>query len=387
MSLDKEKSKYCIFTLILILKNASLQIDQIKEILQKSKTFIKNNYNDNRKECDELLRVSFEILNKNNMKSFGKKYFLEFKNLLTSLNFENIKAFILYFSYHLNDFNEIDEILNQIIIKTEFVDRNENLDFNLYCFYKGNIFLIKKNYNLAAFSYLCSLVHLLNSRENCIDDAQISIIKRLSLLNQIVDSEIKKMINEVFYQFSKLKMYNEVNKYIEIVIDNNDAEKNFENFFESRKNDFNKCKISGLAKIALNEYYLNKVKKQLKYYNRIKLTKLQKEVQIEFNKLINIIFYGIYNNKINVQYDEVEDILEIFNDGENINKELEEVKNCYSLLTKALTNIYLFDKNKVEEIQNFEKLSVEQKNQLLLKKHNKNEEIGIEDEMEGINEF
>ena len=195
------------------------------------------------------------------------------------------------------------------------------------------------------------------------------------------------MINEVFYQFSKLKMYNEVNKYIEIVIDNNDAEKNFENFFESRKNDFNKCKISGLAKIALNEYYLNKVKKQLKYYNRIKLTKLQKEVQIEFNKLINIIFYGIYNNKINVQYDEVEDILEIFNDGENINKELEEVKNCYSLLTKALTNIYLFDKNKVEEIQNFEKLSVEQKNQLLLKKHNKNEEIGIEDEMEGINEF
>ena len=347
------------------------------------------NYENYKNECDELLRFCFEVLNRdlNNMKSFGKKYFLQFKNLLTSLKFECIKAYILYFSYHLNDFEEIDEILNQIIIKTDFVDRNESLDFNLYCFYKGNIFLIKKNYNLAAFSYLCSLVHLLNSHENCVDDAQINMIKRLCLLSQIVDFEIKKMIVDVFYKFSKLKMYNEVNKYIEITIDNNENEKNFENFFENKKNDFNKNKISGLAKIALNEYYLNKVKKQLKYYNRIKLTKLQKIVQIDFNKLINIIFYGIYNNKINVQYDEVEDILEIFNDGENINKELEEVKNCYSLLTKALTNIYLFDKNKIEEINNFENLSVEQKNQLLLKRNHRNEdEIGMEDEMD-MNEY
>lgn len=345
------------------------------------------NYNNLKNECNELLRACFEIIN-TKLKSIGKSYFLQFKNILTPLNFENIKAYILYFSYHSNDYNEIDDILSQIIIKTDFVDRYESLDFNLYCFYKGSIFLIKKNYNLAAFSFLCSLVHLLNSHENCIDDAQIGIIKRLSLLYQIVDDNIKKIIYDIFCQFSKLKYFNEVNKYIEICIDN-DIDKKFEIFFENRKNDFTKSKISGLAKIALNEFYLTKVKKQLKYYNRIKLTKLQKIVQIDFNKLVSIIFYGIYNNKINVQYDEVEDILEIFNEGESINKELKEIKNYYSLLTNAIGNVYLFDKNKLEEIKIFENLSVEQKNQILMKKHRNrdDDEMGIEDEIEGINEL
>ena len=353
------------------------------------KEFITKNYNNLKNECNELLRVCFEKLNSNSkLKSMGKKFFLQFKNFLTPLNFECIKAFILYFSYHLNDYNEIEEILSQIIIKTDFVDRNESLDFNLYCFYKGSIFLIKKKYNLAAFSFLCSLVHLMNSHENCIDDAQIGIIKRLCLLYQIVDDNIKKMIYEIFSQFSKLKYFNEVNKYIEICVDN-DVDKKFEFFYENRKNDFAKNKISGLAKIALNEFYLNKVKKQLKYYNRIKLTKLQKIVQIDFNKLISIIFYGIYNNKINVQYDEVEDILEIYNEGENVNSELNEIKNCYSLLTNAIGNVYLFDKKKIEDIKTFENLSVEQKNQILMKKHRNrdDDEMGMEDEMEGINEF
>ena len=363
-----------------------MDLQQILSFLELGKEFIIKNYNNLKNECNELLRASFEIINKNKIN--GKSYFMQFKNCLTPLNFECIKAYILYYSYHLNDYNGIDDILSQIIIKTDFIDRYESLDFNLYCFYKGSIFLIKKNYNLAAFSFLCSLIHLMNSHENCIDDAQIGIIKRLALLYQIVDSNIKKMIYDIFYQFNKLKYFNEVNKYIEICIDN-DVDKKFENFYENRKNDFVKSKISGLAKIALNEFYLNKVKKQLKYYNQIKLTKLQKIVQIDFNKLISIIFYGVYNNKINVQYDEVEDILEIFNDGENINKELKEIKNYYSLLTNAIANVYLFDKKKIEDIKNFETLSVEQKNQILMKKNRNrdDDEIGIDDEMEGINEF
>jgi len=363
--------------------------EQIDIFLEYGKEFILKNYNNLKNECNELLRVSFVKINSNKkIKTNGKQYFMQFKQFLTPLNFENIKAYILYYSYHSNDYNEIEDIMSQIIIKTDFSDRYESLDFNLYCFYKGSIFLIKKNYNLAAFSFLCSLIHLLNSHENCIDDAQVGIIKRLALLYQIVDDNIKKMIYDIFCKFSKLKYYNEINKYIEICIDN-DVDKKFELFYEKVKNDFAKSKISGLAKIALNEFYLNKVKKQLKYFNRIKLTKLQKIVQIDFNKLISIIFYGIYNNKINVQYDEVEDILEIFNDGDNINKELKEIKNYYSLLNNAIGNVYLFDKKKIEEIKNFENLSVEQKNQILIKKHRNREddEMVMDDDMEGINEF
>jgi hypothetical protein len=298
------------------------------------------------------------------------------------LNFESVKAYILYFSYHTNDYDDIDDILNQIITKTEFNNRYESLDFNLYCFYKGNIFLIKKNFTLAAFSYLCSLYHLLNCNENFIDDAQISMIRRLTLLYQTVDSNIQKLIKSLYNRFKKLKNYYEINKYINIIANDKMDDKDFENFIEEKKNEFTKNNISGLARISLNEYYLNKVKKNLKYYKRIKLSNLQKIIKMDINKLKNIIFYGIYNNKLNVQYDEDEDVLEVNNDDYVIYKELEEVKNYYSLITNAIGNLYLFDKQKTEEINKYEKLNPEMKHKYLMEKQkndNINDDIDFND--------
>ena len=53
------------------------------------KEFITKNYNNLKNECNELLRVCFEKLNSNSkLKSMGKKFFLQFKNFLTPLNFE-----------------------------------------------------------------------------------------------------------------------------------------------------------------------------------------------------------------------------------------------------------------------------------------------------------
>jgi hypothetical protein len=208
------------------------------------------------------------------------------------------------------------------------------------------------------------------------------MIRRLTLLYQTVDFNIQKLIKSLYNRFRKLKNYNEINKYINIIVNDKMDDKDFENFIEDKKNEFTKNNISGLAKISLNEYYLNMVKKNLKYYNRIKLSNLQKLVKMDINKLKNIIFYGIYNNKLNVLYDEEEDILEVNNDDYVIYKELEEVKNYYSLITNAIGNLYLFDKQKTEEINKYEKMNPEMKSKYLMEKQ-MNENINdINDDIE-----
>ena len=315
-------------------------------------------------ESSNLFRKYFQFFADNKKYIEGKKYFLQFKNILPKIDFHPFKGYILLFSYLSKDYSEIDEILNQIFITSNNLTRMQSLDFSLYSFYKGEILLNRKNFILASLSFSYCVVHILNNKETIIDQFQIESIKRLCLLKDLLPKDIENSINKILSRFQKIKGLKELTKYLEY---NDKKEKNnyklLEDFIRSNKNELKDNNILGLANIALKELKFKLIKSYLRKYKRIKMTKLSNLTDIEYPILKNILEWYVCNDKINIKFNESDDIIDVYDVGTKEN--LEEIKIYYQYLNQVSYELYFYDKQRMAYLKKITSLSPDEKEKMI----------------------
>jgi hypothetical protein len=359
---------YCIFAIYCFFEsNNNLNVVSNEKLLPIFSQLIDENIIKNNGDIvDYILKNFFEYFLKYKKYSEGKNYLLQLIKFLQKLEFHYIKAFALYFAFLGKDYRRLDELLSELIIKTDFKSQEESHYFSLYSFYKGEILLIKEKFILASLSYGYSVIHIINNKINIIDQCQIECIKRLCLLKGILPSDFSNIFNDILTKIIPLEGMKELKPYLEYFKKNDDDPQNFELFIIKNQQDIKKSKIFGLCKIILKELRFKFIQKYLKKFTRIKLTKLSQLTNIQYPTLKNILEWKVCKNKINIKFDEVEDIIEII-DSE-IGNSLEELREYYSYLTQISTELYLYDKNKIENFKQFNLLSDEEKQRILLQR-------------------
>ena len=114
-------------------------------------------------------------------------------------------------------------------------------------------------------------------------------------------------------RFQKIKAYKGLMNYLEY---NNKKDKNkyklLEDFIEKNKQELKKDNILGLAKIALKELKFKYIQNYLRKYKRIKMSKLSNITEIEYPILKNILEWYVCNDKINIKFNEIEDIIDVY---------------------------------------------------------------------------
>ena len=359
---------YCIFAIYCFFEsNNNLNVVSNEKLLPIFSQLIDENIIKNNGDIvNNILNNFIEYFLKYKKYSEGKNYFLQLVKFLQKLEFHYIKAFTLYFAFLAKDYRRLDELLSELIIKTDFKSQEESHYFSLYSFYKGEILLIKEKFILASLSYGYSVIHVLNNKINIIDQCQIECIKRLCLLKGILPSDFSNIFNDILTKIIPLEGMKELKPYLEYFKKNDDDPQNFASFIIKNQQEIKKSKIFGLCKIILKELRFKFIQKYLKKFTRIKLTKLSQLTNIQYPTLKNILEWKVCKNKINIKFDEVEDIIEII-DSE-IGSSLEELRKYYSYLTQISTELYIYDKNKIENLKQFNLLSAEEKQLILLQR-------------------
>ena len=329
---------------------------------------------------DYILKNFFEYFLKYKKYSEGKNYLLQLVKFLQKLEFHYIKAFTLYFAFLAKDYRRLDELLSELIIKTDFKSQEESHYFSLYSFYKGEILLIKEKFILASLSYGYSVIHVLNNKINIIDQCQIECIKRLCLLKGILPSDFSNIFNDILTKIIPLEGMKELKPYLEYFKKNDDDPQNFASFIIKNQQEIKKSKIFGLCKIILKELRFKFIQIYLKKFTRIKLSKLSQLTNIEYSTLKNVLEWKVCKNKINVKFDEIEDIIEIID--ADISNSLEELKEYYFYLNKASIELYLYDQKKIQLINEFNSLSFEERQRILLQHEIANEDSSDNNDVE-----
>ncbi len=315
-----------------------------------------------------VYKFYFENFSKFKMYEDGKKFFLQ---LLTKfpnkLKFHPFQSYILFFSYLSKNYETIDNLLNQFMIITNFKERKLSLNFSMFAFYKGELLLNQEKFIHAAFSFGYNLITVLNNKEKYIDLFQIESIKRICLLIQILPKEFSDLFNNLLGKFKKLGGFKELNPYL--TLDNNA----FENFIILSKQDLKQSHIYGLSKIVLKEIRFKQIQNILRKYKRIKLSKLTSLCGIDYPTVKYILEYYVSKNKINVKFDEIDDIIEVFEAETKCS--LEEIQEYYKYLNQISIELYNYDKMKIKEIKKINQLSEHEKLKYL-----KNREDRLNDE-------
>ena len=314
-----------------------------------------------------VYKFYFENFSKFKMYVDGKKFFLQ---LLTKfpnkLKFHPFQSYILFFSYLSKNYEKIDDLLNQFIIITEHKDYSIALDFSMFAFYKGEILLNKEKFIHASLSF-GYVINIQKNKENYIDLFQIESIKRICLLIQILPNEFSDVFNKILERFKTLKGFKELNPYLTL------TKNQFENFILINKENLKKSNILGFSNVVLKEIRFKQIQNILRKYKRIKLSKLTSLCGIDYPTVKYILEYYVSKNKINVKFDEIDDIIEVFEAETKCS--LEEIQEYYKYLNQISIELYNYDKMKIKEIKKINQLSEHEKLKYL-----KNREDRLNDE-------
>jgi hypothetical protein len=137
-----------------------------------------------------------------------------------------------------------------------------------------------------------------------------------------------------------VEIYVELNKFFTTKLGNyKNMELGIKELLPKLKSD----KTYGLVKICFKNFWANKVCRFLKNYSRISLSKISTALDIESNCLIGIIklcayvFYFLFKeNKINLRFNEVDEILEIMQSDFEPDRTMEKLKECYKKVNLKL---------------------------------------------------
>ena len=331
--------------------------------------------------CNDIFRTYFMLFSNTMNYKDGYNFFKLFINLEPRSTFSAARGYFLYFAYQMKDFSEIDDIMNSIVVETNYKTQLASNDFSLYCLYKGLIHLAREEYVMAAFSFCCCLATGKSGRLNFMDCMQIEAVKRLFFLVYLVDEEFTPLIISVLEKYELLKMSSKFSPFFDLK-KNSGCDK-FENWINGKKTFLKSNGLFGIAKKALWETRFRTVKSTLMKYKRIKLAKLSNMVGIDFLKVKKVIEKNVAKNRINVKYDEVEDILEVFKCNMNNPQTFDELKKYYQYLVAASQDLFSYDMTKNKSLKKMSKLSQDDYKRLMMEQQ---EEMYCQGE-EGLEEI
>ena len=81
-------------------------------------------------------------------------------------------------------------------------------------------------------------------------------------------------------------------------------------------------------------------------YKKIKMTKLYQVTGIDFKDINLVLKKNVMKGEINIKYDEVEDIIEVFNVDPGLNERVERTKENYKELLEGNKNLFITIKTK-----------------------------------------
>ena len=301
--------------------------------------------------CLDILREYFEFfaLNVDVLSEEGIKFYSSFKTFIKNPKFNSLKTFLFYFAYQSKKFGSpmVKELLSQELLTAEITDPKVYLDFCMYCFFKGLYYIEKKNYFLATYLF-CTPVKmgLNNYLENIIvfNEYTIQMIKALRFLKGLTDFDIT---NYLFKEKSRFSNF-------EVKINSEDIDvclaflrkeridyDNFTNFIKINKELYQDYKLIGLKNEAKEMLVLKKIKENLKFYKKIKLTKLAQKTNIEFNLILKIIKKKCISGELNVKYDEETDILEVFDIDPGMKENVKKTQDLYKSIIEGNKNFFI----------------------------------------------
>lgn len=222
-----------------------------------------------------IFRYLFDLLINYNRNELGLEIFTSLSNHYEINLFNNSKAYAIYFSYQLKTYDRVEKILDNFFIEFKSNDYSEAKDFSLINFYKGLIFLSKKEFVKASMSFM-SCMKVIPSN-NVLTYFHVESLKRLILLGPLLDSNYTNQIFSLtnhfkrWYTIKPTESYGDIHK---ILSNKNSSIKDLEKFINEHQSKFKADKIYGLVKLCKDEFIINKIINVLISYTRIRLEKL-----------------------------------------------------------------------------------------------------------------
>lgn len=318
----------------------------------------------------KLLRCYFKhFASKTSLHSNGLNFFSQFDFAIKNLEFNPIKNYLLYFAYQLNNLEHplIKELLSQHLIKAGIYDSGSYLDFCMYCFYRGMIYIENKNFFMA--SYYFSVV--LDMGFNSVDKGIIlnnfvqQMIKMLFFLKYLSDFNL----SEVLFKEERIEGFSKdsfntgdesIDKYLKRIKADPLSLKDFQDFCKDYNDEIKNFKLLGLKNAAEDEIKFNIIKNYISDYKRIKLAKVVSEIGLQFDDVLRILKKNVVEGRINIKYDEIDDIIEVFDIEVGLKKNCEENQKIYKIFIESNKNLFVQLKLKKSENVEFGNLSEEE---------------------------
>lgn len=301
--------------------------------------------------CMIILREYFELYSQfDELYIEGLKIFEKFTEIIKQREFNSLKAFLFFFAYQTKRYSSpaVKELLNQEFITACITEKEEYVDFCMYCFFKGLYLIEKKNYFMASYLYCAAIEMGLNNHSENIfvfNNFSIQMLKTLCFLKHLSDFNVteylfKKKLGQFKYYADKME-YDKIDVCFDYLMKQKIDLEYFYNFLKMNK-DFDKNnKLIGLRNEAEEMLIFRKIKDIIKMYKKIKLTKLSEYTDIDFNILMKIIKKKCLEGEINVKYDEENDAIEVFDINPGKKEKIKKVQELYKSIIEGNKDYFI----------------------------------------------
>jgi hypothetical protein len=302
--------------------------------------------------CVEVLREFFELYSQTEGYERGLRFFESFLEIIKNQSFNSVKAFLFFFAYQTKKYGSpaVKELLKQELINVKIENRNEYLDFCMYCFFKGLYYIERKNYFMAAYLYSTALfIGINNPYENIIvfNDFSLQMVRALCFLKCLSDFNTSEFIfrNKNIFNILSITKNQEIDELLAFLKRDKVDLFYFDNFIKNK--DFYKdYKLIGLKNECLEMLILKKLREILSLYKKIKLTKLVGLIQVDFKDLLKTIKKKCIEGELNVKYDEETDVLEVFDVDPGKLENIRKTQEIYKEVLDGNKNIFISTRDK-----------------------------------------
>ena len=302
--------------------------------------------------CVEVLREFFELYSQTEGYERGLRFFESFLEIIKNQSFNSVKAFLFFFAYQTKKYGSpaVKELLKQELINVKIENRNEYLDFCMYCFFKGLYYIERKNYFMAAYLYSTALyIGINNPYENIIvfNDFSLQMVRALCFLKCLSDFNTSEFIfrNKDIFNILSITKNQEIDELLAFLKRDKVDLFYFDNFIKNK--DFYKdYKLIGLKNECLEMLILKKLREILSLYKKIKLTKLVELIQVDFKDLLKTIKKKCIEGELNVKYDEETDVLEVFDVDPGKLENIRKTQEIYKEVLDGNKNIFISTRDK-----------------------------------------
>lgn len=224
----------------------------------------------------------------------------------------------------------------------------------MYCFYKGLYILSQKNYYMTSYLFSTAVSIGFKSRgrgDIFLNYFNLQMLRYLSFLQFLSDFDVCSSISDSRKGFAKEEKLGDdsIDTYLAFIKEDSKNYELFKAFVNKIQTEIVEYKLMGVMNAAKDEIIFKKIKESLSVYKKVKLSKVATEIGIEFPECLNILKKKVMEGKINIKYDEIEDIIEIKELDPGAQKAINDSKEMYKEFINANKNLFILTKNRKGE--------------------------------------